>query len=115
MNFSFLVQQEQPETIHHCWNYDLDNICTPVDVNQLRQLLIETDYCQSETQFIVQGFTQGFSLCYQGPVQRRDTAKNIPFMVGNKKEMWDKIIKEVRLGHYAGPFVEVPFQYFIHP
>ena len=42
-------------------------------------------------------------------------AKNIPLSVGLHVELWNKIMKEVRLGRYAGPFEEhnLPFKYYI--
>ena len=46
-------------------------------------------------------------------IDRRDTARNIPLRIGNKTELWNKVMKEVAEGRYAGPFEEVPFNYFI--
>ena len=60
-----------------------------------------------------QGFREGFNLCYEGPVQRRNTSKNIPFTVGNKYVLWDKVMKEVETGRFAGPFDTIPFDYFV--
>ena len=34
---------------------------------------------------------------------------NIPFTIGDDKELWEKIMKEVKLGRYAGPFKNIPF------
>ena len=28
-------------------------------------------------------------------------------------DMWQKIMKEVKLGHYAGPYQEIPYQFYV--
>ena len=96
-------------------NEDLRNIKTPILVNKLEELLHKTKYDHRETALLVKGFTKGFSLKYKGSYNRRDTAKNIPFTpgIGSKEEMWEKIMKEVKLGRYAGPFDEPPFPNFV--
>ena len=50
------------------------------------------------------GFTRGFQLEYDGLMERQDTSINLPFHVGDKMELWNKIMKEVGAGCYAGPF-----------
>ena len=59
------------------------------------------------------GFSEGFSIEYRGPEERRDTARNIPFSVGDKFILWEKMMKEVKLRRFAGPFKDIPFKYFI--
>ena len=39
-----------------------------------------------------------------GPCDRMDFSNNIPFTVGDKFQLWDKLMKEVQLGRVAGPF-----------
>ena len=47
-------------------------------------------------------------------MHRRDSTKNIPFTgVRNTTEMWNKIMKEVHLGCYTGPYKRVPFDYYV--
>ena len=46
-------------------------------------------------------------------VKVRMTSANLKFRVGNPTILWNKIMKEVKLKRYAGPFSEVPYQYFI--
>ena len=43
-------------------------------------------------------------------MNRQDTAKNIPFMIGNREILWEKMLKEVQLGRFGGPFDKIPFQ-----
>ena len=33
--------------------------------------------------------------------------------MGNLQILWDKLVKEVRLGRVAGPFDQIPFEHFI--
>ena len=64
---------------------------------------------------MIDGFTNGFDIEYQRKENQQDTAKNIPFQagVGNSTEMWQKIMKEVDAGRYAGPFDVPPFEHFV--
>ena len=94
-------------------NFDLTNISTPLKVDVLERLLIESNYDSVETDFLVQGFRNGFDLGYAGPVRRRDKSHNIPITVGSKIDMWNKIMVEVGEGRYAGPYEQPPFEYFV--
>ena len=70
-------------------NFDLTSIVTPVKVNVLEKLLIESKYDVKETAFLVNGFKQGFDIGYTGSNNHQSTSQNIPFTlgVGNKTEM----------------------------
>ena len=76
-------------------------------------MLQNSQYDENESQFLVDGFTNGFDIGYDGPTKRSSTSDNLPFTVGNKVDLWNKLMKEVSLGHVAGPFDEVPFEDFI--
>ena len=84
-----------------------------MDVNELERLLVKTHYDTHETRFLVNGFRNGFDLGYEGPENRQDTSENIPLQVGDRQELWDKIMKEVSLKRVAGPFDAIPFHYYI--
>ena len=101
--------------IKQCTNFDLENIKMPVDAMKLEQLLKEANYPEEETQFLVEGFSQGFDIGYEGPKNRQSKANNIPFTpgVGDKVEMWNKIMKEVEEGRVAGPYESIPYPNFI--
>ena len=71
-------------------NYDLQNIVTPVDVEALEKLLIETKYRSDERNFVVDGFRFGFPLQYRGPTKRRQTARNLPLNCGKAHNLWKK-------------------------
>ena len=48
-------------------------------------------------------------------MKRKNTARNLPFHIGDSFEMWTKIMKEVKERRYAGPFVEseLPFSDYV--
>ena len=94
-------------------NTDLTNIVTPVKVNVFADLLQKSVYDVEETNFLIDGFENGFDIGYQGPLQRQSESGNIPFTVGSKEELWAKIIKEVKTGRIAGPFKKIPFDNYI--
>ena len=95
-------------------NYDLTNIVTPVNVHQLALLLRETNYDSDKTAFLIQGFKHGFDLGYRGPQIIKQTAKNLK-LDGKKQQiiLWNKVMKEVKLKRYAGPFDTIPFDNYI--
>ena len=66
-----------------------------------------------ETDFVINGFKHGFSLEYNGPRDKVQTARNLPLRCGSKVILWNKMMKEVSLKRFAGPFENPPFEYFI--
>ena len=94
-------------------NDDLCCIVTPINVKVYEQLLRSSNYDPAEIDFLVDGFSNGFDIGYEGPKFRTDSAHNIPFKVGNRIEMWCKIMKEVKAGRYAGPFDEILYAAYI--
>ena len=96
-------------------NWDIDNIYTPVDPCKLLKLLQLLSYPPDETKFLVDGFTKGFSIQYNGPTNRQSKSANIPFRegIGSKLDMWNKIMTEVMQGNLAGPFEHIPYKDFI--
>ena len=100
-------------TVPFYTNRDLENLVMPIRINVFRDMLIRSNYDGAETQFLIEGFSRGFDIGYQGPVLRQDVSRNLPFTVGNKFVLWEKIMKEVQLKRYAGPYDKVPFQNYI--
>lgn len=86
---------------------------TPLNVNLLAELLEKSQYDPKESAFLIDGFTNGFDIGYKGPQERQICSKNIPFSVGNKWIMWDKIMKEVEAKRFVGPFEKIPFDNYI--
>ena len=97
----------------YCSNFDLENIITPVKVGKLVEYLVQTNYPYKKTQFLQHGFEQGFDIGYKGPEKCCSKLNNLPFTVGDKVELWNKLMKEVKLGRVAGPFEEIPFEHYI--
>ena len=95
-------------------NHNLDSSYSPVKVNEYKKLLMDSNYDEAETAFLVKGFTEGFSIGYQGNKKVRLTDPNLKFRgVGNETVLWNKVMKEVKASRYAGPYDEPPFEYFI--
>ena len=78
-------------------------------MERLKFWLRQSNYNQKETDFLLEGFSQGFNLEYAGPTKRQSRSKNIPFTVRNKTVMWNKLMKEIKEKRVAGPFVQIPF------
>ena len=47
-------------------NYDLTQVVTPVKIENLKKLLVESKYDQGKTNFPIEGFTNGFEISYEG-------------------------------------------------
>ena len=96
-------------------NFNLENIVMPINVKELERMLRLSDYDEDETQFLVNGFTNGFDIGYEGPTERANLSNNIPFRegVGDANELWEKLMKEVKEKRYVGPFKNIPFDNFI--
>ena len=94
-------------------NFDLQSICTPVKHQVLQELLNQTNYDAGETNFLVDGFKNGFDIQYKGPTNWQSRAKNLKLTIGNKTILWNKLMKEVKLCRMTGPFKDVPFENFI--
>ena len=76
----------------------------------LEDLLNQAGYPRAKTQFLISGFKEGFSIGYNGPQQVKQTAPYLKLNVGSKVELWNKVMKEVKLKRYAGPFKNIPFE-----
>ena len=73
-------------------------------LRNFKELLKLLQYDSGKMKFLIDGFTHGFSIGYMGPRDRYHTSHNIPIKnVGSPTEIWNKVMKEVKMGHYAGP------------
>ena len=98
----------------HFENLDITHVQTPINAVKFKELLLQSKYPEDEVNFLYEGFTVGFDFGYRGPVDRKNFSHNIPIRIGAKQEMWNKVMKEVKMGRYAGPFRDKPpFEYFI--
>ena len=103
----------ESEEVLYYENFDLSQIETPVKVEVLHDLLNQSGYDVVGTEYLVKGFRDGFELEYQGDTKVKMKAPNLRLRVGSKLELWNKMMKEVKDKRFAGPFEEVPFEYFI--
>ena len=55
----------------------------------------------------------GFHVRYQGPKSRQSNSSNILLKIGSNVEMWNKLMKEVKLNRVVGPFKQIPFANYI--
>ena len=78
-------------------NHNLSDVVTPVKADLLASMLQESNYDQQEIEFLHNGFTKGFDTCYEGPQDRQSRSENIPFTVGDEVDLWNKLMKEVKL------------------
>ena len=90
-------------------NFDLDSIVTPVNADILIELLIEAQYNSEKCEFLVQSFKQGFTLGYTRKEKVQIKSNNLKFVIGDEIDLWNKVMKEVRLKRYAGPFKQLPY------
>lgn len=101
------------EVVVEAYNPDLDSLITPVNVEIYQKLLEDSHFDKEKAQMLVQGFKFGFDLGYRGPTDCKLQSNNLKFRVGNKVVLWNKIMKEVKEGRFAGGFRSPPFTYFI--
>ncbi|XP_033738733.1 uncharacterized protein LOC117326194 isoform X1 [Pecten maximus] len=79
---------------------------TPIKVQVLLPFL--EGYPRDAFQFLYKGFTNGFTLKYQGPRIFR-LSKNLKSALDNPTALKQKINKEIQLGRIQGPFLAPPF------
>ena len=103
----------ETQQILYYTNFDLESIVTPVNVDAYEQLLVDSTYDIGKSKYLVDGFRHGFSLEYHGPRNICREAPNLKFRIGNEIQLWNKVMKEIKLGRYAGPFKEPPFKHYI--
>ena len=90
-------------------NLDTENVVTPVNITRFEQLLRQSGYDEGKSKFLIEGF-DGFDLGYRGKEEVKITSPNLKFRgIGNEVILWNKVMKEVKLGRYAGPFEKIPF------
>ena len=83
---------------------------SPINVKKLIEF--SKNYDKNEVDFLIDGFTKGFSLCYTGPRKSR-LSKNSISINKNPEEVRKQIFKEVSAGRIAGPYLKPPFDNLI--
>ena len=82
------------------------NVVTPIKVETFKKWLL--GFPKKELQFLLDGFTYGFKIPFQGERKYR-IHENLISVKQNMKTLTDKITKEVLEGRVAGPFQSPPF------
>ena len=112
LSFFFKIAGEQFAAITQT-NLELTDIVTPIQVNKYHRYLREAGFDEGKTEVLVSGFRHGFDIGYRGLWNRRNTSSNIPIRVGSIEDMWSKLMREVEVGHHAGPFTHIPFDNYV--
>ena len=86
-------------------------IPTPIRPNVLGEYLKNSKFDQKESKELLTGFTEGFSVHFEGPHISSDS-KNHGSVLKNPDAVTHKIDKEIAAGRLAGPFDKPPFTNF---
>ena len=94
----FVVSQDLVDTYTDLnWN----NIVTPIKIDQYQYWLEKYEYPTDKINYLLNGFKCGFDIGHRGPLRRKSNSQNIPLSVGSHLEIWNKVIKEVRMGRFS--------------
>ena len=85
----------------------------PVKVEVLISMLKETNYDETEVEYLKKGFLEGFDIGYKGPQTRQSKARNIPLRIGNEVKLWNKLMKELKAQRVAGLYDNIPYDNYI--
>lgn len=92
--------------IHQPQSESSDSIVTPVNVQQLQHYL--SGYNQATSDFLIDGFSQGFKIPYTGECRFR-LSRNLSSLIGKEEILQNKIDKEIEAKRVSGPFLSPPF------
>lgn len=98
--------QAHPTNQHPCLSKKDKTIITPIRVDKLSNYL--EGYDSALTSFLIQGFTSGFKIPYQGQRAFR-ISKNLSSLKGNDEILHSKLISELSANRIAGPYLSPPF------
>jgi hypothetical protein len=85
-----------------------NNLSTPIKVKGLKSYL--QDYDRDKTQYLINGFSQGFALEFEGP-REPSFCSNIKLSLDNPGRVQDKIHKELVCNRVAGPATKLRLVY----
>ena len=114
-----MTEQLQPrgvKTINYFSDFKWDEIKMPIKSDKLEELLNASGYDQGKTDYLINGFRNGFNIEYAGRTDRKEFSDNLPLGdLGDSTDLWNKVMKEVELGRYTGPYEldELPFDHFL--
>ena len=85
-----------------------------MNVECFQNFLQQSQYNPEKSKYLIDGFKNGFSISYEGDENVKINSPNLKFrQVGNKTMLWNKVMKEVELKRFAGPFKQIPFKNYI--
>lgn len=90
----------------------MENIFTRIDADALEKMLKASSYPRDKTQYLVEGFKNGFSLKFEGNRQGKHEAGNLKLRIGSEEILWNKVMKEVAAKRYTGPWAHLPLDYW---
>lgn len=82
----------------------MNTVVAPINIPRYEQLLRDSSYDRQLTEYLLRGFREGFRMGFEGLRNVVREAPNMKTQVGTKTELWNKIMKEVRDKHTAGPY-----------
>lgn len=85
-------------------NFDLHTIVTPINIPRFKKLLLDSGYDNELSHYLIDGLTNGFRIGFNGPRDIIREAPNMKFTTGTKVDLWNKLMKEVKEKHTAGPY-----------
>ena len=84
-----------------------------MNIDNYERLLRQSNYDVTKSKELIDNFRNGFELGYNGPRKIQQNSPNLKLRVGDEVDLWNKVMKEVKLGRYAGPYSQVPFDNYI--
>ena len=97
----------------HYENFNLTDIVMPVKVDVLQQLLWDTGFDKEKSDFLIDKFINGFPIGYDGDTNVKMRSPSLKLNMGSECILWNKVMKEVKLNRYVGPFKDIPYDNFI--
>ena len=72
--------------------------------------MCSTGYDEQEIKFLINGFQNGFDIGYRGNQLVKQLSHNLRLKDSSEYiVLWNKVMKEVKLKRFAGPFADLPF------
>ena len=96
-----------PSVIVHPPSLPTPPTASPIKIKTLAEYL----HGYPAAPYIIEGFTFGFSISFEGPDSPL-TSNNSPSVLQNPQIVTEKLEKELKLNRIAGPFKQIPFPNF---
>ena len=93
--------------LNETFSYGHDKWHSPVNPRILEFYLYLADYDLSESQFLVKGFSEGFTIGHYGALNNTIVENDVSISLLHDEAL-EKVLKEVNLGRIDGPFEGVP-------